>query len=90
MNDINYDEIFEMFKTSYVGKEIKKDIILNKLSNNEDKEIIEKYANVFYIQYSIKAETIHKKASNNFEEIQIIEIQKNDYRAIYDIYGILL
>lgn len=87
---MEYDEIFEMFKSSYVGKEIKKDVILEKLTDSEDKEIVERFANSFYIKYSVKAEDINKKAEENFEEIQIIEIDINDFRAIYDIYGILL
>ncbi len=87
---MEYDEIFEMFKSSYVGKEIKKDVILEKLTDSEDKEIVERFANSFYIKYSVKAENINKKAEENFEEIQIIEIDINDFRAIYDIYGILL
>lgn len=87
---MDYDEIFEMFRTSYVGKEIRKDIILEKLINSENKEIVERFANNFYIKYSVKAENINKEAEKNFEEIQIIEVDINDYRAIYDIYGILL
>lgn len=90
MDNINYEEIFEMFSSAYVGKEIRKDVILDKIINMDDKEIIEKYANSFHIMYSIKADIIDKKAEENFEEIQIIEIDINDYRAIYDIYGILL
>ena len=90
MDNINYEEIFEMFSSAYIGKEIRKDVILDKIINMDDKEIIEKYANSFHIMYSIKADIIDKKAEENFEEIQIIEIDINDYRAIYDIYGILL
>lgn len=90
MDSINYEEIFEIFNTFYLGKEIRKDIILDKILNLEDKEIIEKYANNFHIMYSIKADKINKKSEENFEEIQIIEIDIKDYRAIYDIYGILL
>lgn len=87
---MNYDEIFDEFKSCYVGKEIKKDIIMEKLLNVDDKEIIKRFVNNFQIKYSIKAEYINKRAEENFEEIQIIEININDYRAIYDIYGILL
>lgn len=87
---MNYEEIFDIFKSSYVGKEIRKDIILNRLFNAEDKEIIERFVTNIYIKYSVKAENINKKAEKNFEEIQIIEININNYRAIYDIYGILL
>lgn len=87
---MDYDEIFEMFRASYVGKEIRKDIILEKLTDSENKEIVERFVNNFYIKYSVKAEDINKKAEENFEEIQIIEIAINDFRAIYDIYGILL
>lgn len=87
---MEYDEIFEMFKSSYVGKKIKKDVILEKLTNSEDKEIVERFVNNFYIKYSVKAENINKKAEENFEEIQIIEIDINNFRAIYDVYGILL
>ena len=87
---MEYYEIFEMFKSSYVGKGINKDVILEKLTDSEDKEIVERFANSFYIKYSVKAENINKKAEENFEEIQIIEIDINDFRAIYDIYGILL
>ena len=90
MNKINYDEIFDKFTTSYIGKEIKKDVILDKLSNNDDKEIMEKFITNIFIMYSVKAEKINKKAEENFEEIQILEINISDYRAVYDIYGILL
>ena len=45
MERLNYDEIFDNFATSFVGKEIKKDVILDKLSNNEDKEIIKNFIN---------------------------------------------
>ena len=90
MERLNYDEIFDNFATSFVGKEIKKDVILDKLSNNEDKEIIKNFINNIYIMYSIKSEVINKKADKNFSEIQIIEVEINNYRAIYDIYGILL
>ena len=71
---MDYDEIFEMFRTSYVGKEIRKDIILEKLINSENKEIVERFANNFYIKYSVKAENINKEAEKNFEEIQIIDL----------------
>ena len=87
---MNYDEIFNVFNSSYVGKEIKKEVILDKLSKGDDKEIIERFVTNIYIKYSVKAEIINKKAEENFEEIQILEININDYRAIYDIYGILL
>ena len=90
MEKLNYDEIFDNFATSFIGKEIKKDVILDKLSNNEDKEIVKSYINNIYIMYSIKSEVINKKADKNFSEIQIIEVEINNYRAIYDIYGILL
>lgn len=90
MDNINYDEIFEKFKSCYVGKEIKKDIIMEKILNADDKEIIKRFVNNLQIKYSIKAEYINKEAEENFEEIQVIEINVNDYRAIYDIYGILL
>ena len=87
---MNYDEIFNDFKSSYIDKEIKKDVILDKLSNLEDKEIINRFVTNAYIKYSIKAEKINKTAEKDFEEIQIIEINISDYRAVYDIYGILL
>ena len=87
---MNYDEIFEVFNSFYVGKEIKKEVIQDKVFNSEDKEIVEIYVNSFHIMYSIKADNINKKAEENFEEIQIIEVDINDSRAIYDIYGILL
>ena len=87
---MNYDEIFDIFKSSYVGKEIKKEVILDKLSHADDKEIIERFVKNIYIKYSVKAENINKEAEENFEEIQILEIYIIDYRAIYDIYGILL
>ena len=54
MEKLNYDEIFDDFATSFIGKEIKKDVILDKLSNNEDKEIVKSYINNIYIMYSIK------------------------------------
>lgn len=87
---MNYDEIFKVFNSFYVGKEIKKEVIQDKVFNSEDKEIVEKYVNSFHIMYSIKADKINKKAEENFEEIQIIEVDINNSRAIYDIYGILL
>ena len=90
MNSLDYDEIFEKFNSAYVDKEIKKEIILDKIINAEDKEIIKDFANTFKIKYTIKADLINKRAEENFEEIQIIEIDINNYRAIYDIYGILL
>lgn len=90
MDSMNYNEIFDKFTTSFVGKEIRKDVILDKLSNSDDKEIIERFVTNIYIKYSVKADNINKKAEENFEEIQIIEININDDRAIYDIYGILL
>ncbi len=87
---MNYDEIFDIFKSSYVGKEIKKEVILDKLSHADDREIIERFVTNIYIEYSVKAENINQKAEENFEEIQILGINIIDYRAIYDIYGILL
>ena len=51
---MNYDEIFDIFKSSYVGKEIKKEVILDKLSNVDDKEIIERFVTNIYIEYSVK------------------------------------
>ena len=87
---MNYDEIFDVFNSTYVGKEIKKEVILDKLSNIDDKEIIERFVTNIFIKYSVKSEVINKKADENFEEIQILEININNYRAIYDIYGILL
>lgn len=87
---MNYDEIFNIFKSSYVGREIKKNIIIEKIINKDDKDIINRFVKDIYIKYSIKSEEIKKEAEKNFEEIQIIEININDYRAIYDIYGILL
>ena len=87
---MNYNEIFDIFKSSYVGKEIKKEVILDKLFNVDDKEIIERFVTNIYIEYSVKAKNINKKAEENFEEIQILKIDIIDYRAIYDIYGILL
>ena len=90
MDSMNYNEIFDKFTTSFVGKEIRKDVILDKLSNSDDKEIIERFVTNIYIKYSVKADNINKKAEENFEEIQIIEVDINDSRAIYDIYGILL
>ncbi len=90
MDSMNYNEIFDKFTTSFIGKEIRKDVILDKLSNSDDKEIIERFVTNIYIKYSVKADNINKKAEENFEEIQIIEVDINDSRAIYDIYGILL
>ena len=83
---MNYDEIFNIFKSSYVGREIKKNIIIEKIINKDDKDIINRFVKDIYIKYSIKSEEIKKEAEKNFEEIQIIEININDYRAIYDIY----
>ena len=87
---MNYDEIFDVFNSSYVGKEIKKEVIIDKLSSIDDKEIIERFVANISIKYSIKSEMINKKSEKNFEEIQILEININDYRSVYDIYGILL
>lgn len=45
---MNYNEIFEEFNSTYIGKEIKKEIIQDKILNSEDKEIIERYTNSLY------------------------------------------
>ena len=87
---MDYKECFSIFNSSYTDKEIPKDVLLNNIDNNEDKEIIERFVNNIFLKYCIKAENINKKSEKNFSEIEIIEININNYRTIYDIYGILL
>ena len=87
---MNYDEIFDEFNSSYVDKEIRKDIIIDKIFNSDDREIIKRFVNSAFIKYTIKADKTNKEPKINFEEIQILEIDINNYRALYDIYGILL
>ena len=69
MNSLDYDEMFKEFNSAYVNKEIKKEVILDKIINAEDKEIIKSFANTFKIKYTIKADLINKMAEENFEEI---------------------
>ena len=87
---MEYKECFSIFNSSYTDKEIPKDVLLNNIDNNEDKEIIERFVENLFLKYCIKAENINKESEKNFSEIEIIEININNYRAIYDIYGILL
>ena len=87
---MDYNKCFELFNSSYIDKEIKKEVMLNNINKNEDREIIENFVENVFIKYCIKPEQINKSAEENFSEIEIIEININDYRAIYDIYGILL
>lgn len=84
------NKCFSLFNSSYIDKEIKKNVLLNNITNKEDREIIEKFVENVYIKYCIKADKINKGAEENFSEIEVIEININNYRAIYDIYGILL
>ena len=87
---MDYNKCFSLFNSSYIDKEIKKNVLLNNIKNKEDREIIEKFVENVYIKYCIKAKNINKEAEDNFSEIEIIEININNYRTIYDIYGILL
>ena len=87
---MDYKECFSIFNSSYTNKEIPKDILLNNIDNKEDKEIIERFLENIFLKYCIKAENINKESEKNFSEIEIIEININNYRTIYDIYRILL
>lgn len=87
---MDYKECFSIFNSSYIDREIPKDVLLNNIDNNEDKEIIERFVKNIFLKYCIKAENINKKSEKNFSEIEIIEVNINNYRTIYDIYGILL
>lgn len=87
---MDYNKCFSLFNSSYIDKEIKRNVLLNNITNKEDREIIEKFVENVYIKYCIKADKINKEAEKNFSEIEIIEININNYRTVYDIYGILL
>ena len=71
MDNLKYDEIFDTFKSCYVGREIKKNIILEKIINKDDKEIIDRFVTNIYIKYSIKAEIINKNTITKATDIFI-------------------
>ena len=75
---MEYKECFSIFNSSYTDKEIPKDVLLNNIDNNEDKEIIERFVENLFLKYCIKAENINKESEKNFSEIEIIEININN------------
>ena len=50
---MEYKECFSIFNSSYTDKEIPKDVLLNNIDNNEDKEIIERFVENLFLKYCI-------------------------------------
>lgn len=75
----------------YVGKKIEKELNLNRISN-EDNEIFRKFVNSVIIKYVIKPQKIglkeYKTDQEDYSEIQIIEININNYR--YEMFILYL
>ena len=49
---MDYKECFSIFNSSYTDKEIPKDVLLNNIDNNEDKEIIERFVNNIFFYHT--------------------------------------
>ena len=70
--------LLKYLKPCYLGKEIDKKIIYNKIGN-EEKEIFKRYIDKITIKYNIKPELIglipYKSELEDYSEIQIMEIK---------------
>lgn len=72
-----------------VNKEINKESVLrNTLLENDDKIILKKYCEKIYLRYKIFFNK-YQNTDDLYNEIHIIEVNINNYKAIYDINYIL-
>lgn len=90
---IEKSKLLKYLEPCYVGKEIDKKLIYNKIGN-EEKEIFKRYVDKIIIKYNIKPKLIglipYKLELEDYSEIQIIEIKINNSRAIRDVYSVLI
>lgn len=86
-------KVLSYLRPFYKGKEIKKELFYNKISN-EDKKIFDRYIDKIKLMYSIKPKlnrfNAYRTDKEDYSEIQIIKVSINNNRAIRDIYSTLI